>query len=245
MAARPPVRSIHESHKNFRQLFLTAPVLLLFVFSMRLFPQGRSDAKWMAPGALELRDVEAQQVSYLGREAIRVTDAAPDAGDGERLAVIQGSSFQDGTIEAYVTGDTLPNAIPTARGFVGIAFRVSTDRSHYECFYLRPKNGRAKDQLQRNHSLQYVSMPDFGWERLRTENPGVYESYADLIPARWTSIKIHVERSRGQLYVNGAQQPSLIVNDLKLPVAAGAIALWIGPGTIAHFSALKVTPAPR
>jgi hypothetical protein len=42
--------------------------------------------------------------------------------------------------------------------------------------------------------------------------------------------------------VNGAEQPVLIVNDLKQPSVNGAIAVWLGAGTIAHFSELKVTP---
>jgi len=45
-----------------------------------------------------------------------------------------------------------------------------------------------------------------------------------------------------RLFVNGAEQRTLIVNDLKQLIVNGAIALWVGPGTIAHFSDLKVTP---
>jgi hypothetical protein len=43
-----------------------------------------------------------------------------------------------------------------------------------------------------------------------------------------------------RLYINGAEQPTLIVNDLKQPIAKGAVALWVGPGTIAHFAHLKI-----
>jgi hypothetical protein len=55
-------------------------------------------------------------------------------------------------------------------------------------------------------------------------------------------VKIQVAGSRARLFVNGAEQPTLIVNDLKQPIVNGAIAFWVGPGTIAHFSDLKVTP---
>jgi hypothetical protein len=192
---------------------------------------------------LELHNVKAESVTYLGRSAMRVTDAAPqDPDDAGRFAVLPGSSFQDGTIEVNLSGDTAPDAPANLRGFVGIAFRVTRDRSHFECFYLRPRNGRSEDQLQRNHSLQYISIPGFGWQKLRSETPGKYESYADLIPGHWTQMKIQVAGSRARLYVNGADQPSLIVNDLKQVSVNGAIALWIGPGTIAHFADLKITP---
>ena len=40
--------------------------------------------------------------------------------------------------------------------------------------------------------------------------------------------------------MNGARQPSLIVNDLKLGDTRGQIALWIGAGTEAYFSDVAV-----
>ena len=194
-------------------------------------------------GRLELHNVTQEHVTYRGRTAVRVVDTgASDLGDAGRLAILRGSSFQDGKIEVDLTGDTAPGAPEEFRGFVGLAFRVSSDPVRFECFYLRPKNGRSIDQLQRNHSAQYISLPGFPWQKLRSESPGKYESYVDLIPGQWTHVKIQVAGTNARLYVNGAEQPSLVVNDLKQPLSKGAIALWIGPGTIAHFSSLKVTP---
>ena len=228
--------------KNGRWVYVGAVVVAILALATQMLSQGQTMAKWMAPGGLELHNVKGETVSYLGRQAVRLTDAAPPTlDDSGRFAVLPGTSFQDGTIDATISGDVVPGALATARGFVGIAFRVSADRSHFECFYIRPTNGRADDQLRRNHSLQYISMPGFGWEKLRNENPGVYEAYADLVPAQWTEVKIHVSGTHAQLFVNGATQPALIVNDLKQPVGAGAIAFWVGVGTVAHFADLKVT----
>jgi hypothetical protein len=42
--------------------------------------------------------------------------------------------------------------------------------------------------------------------------------------------------------VNGADQPCLVVNDLKLEPAEGGVALWVGPSTDGYFSNLKITP---
>jgi hypothetical protein len=205
--------------------------------------QVRQRAVGLALDKLELHNVKAEPVTYLGRAAMRVTDAGPESlDDAGRLGIVLGSSFQDGTIEVNLSGDTAPNAPPEWRGFVGIAFRVAADRSHFECLYLRPKNGRSEDQLQRNHSVQYISIPGFGWQKLRSESPGKYESYVDLVPGQWTQVKIQVAGSRARLYVNAAEQPVLMVNDLKQPSVNGSIALWVGRGTIAHFSALKVAP---
>ena len=188
---------------------------------------------------LKLMNLKSEAVSYKGRQAIRLTGANSTA--AETLALLTTSNFRDGTIEVDVAGEPGAGAAAGARGFVGMAFRAAADGSKYECFYLRPTNGRADDQLRRNHSVQYISFPDFPWERLRKETPGQYESYADLVPAEWTKVKIEVRGVKAKLYVNGAPQPVLLVNDLKLGERNGAIGLWIGPGTIAHFANLRVT----
>ena len=125
---------------------------------------------------------------------------------------------------------------------MGIVFRLADDASKFECFYLRPTNGRADDQVRRNHSLQYISFPGFPWEKLRKETPEKYESYADLVPGEWMKVRIEVNGDKARLFVNGVQQPSLIVNDLKHgAAAAGSVGLWIGPGTVAHFANVRVT----
>lgn len=217
-------------------------VLLVGPLIMQLSAQERPETLRLTVNRLELRNVKAEPVTYRGRAAMRVTEAGANAGNAETLAIIRGTSFRDGTIELDMSGDTAPNAPAFMRGFVGIAFHVSADGSHFECFYLRPKNGRSDDQLQRNHSVQYVSIPGFDWQKLRTMTPGKYESYVDLVPGQWTHVKIRVKGQRAWLYVGGAKQPVLVVNDLKQPAASGGIALWIGPGTIAYFSDLKITP---
>ena len=46
---------------------------------------------------------------------------------------------------------------------------------------------------------------------------------------------------KARLYVHGAEQPVLIVNDLKLEPRQGQVALWVGPGTEGYFANLKIT----
>ncbi|AFL87165.1 hypothetical protein Terro_0838 [Terriglobus roseus DSM 18391] len=196
-----------------------------------------------APGPLELHNVKSEVVTYSGRQSVQITDDGPETlGDAGRLAVLHRAPFLDGVIEMDIAGDTVPNAAPSARGFVGVAFRVSADRTRFECLYLRPKNGRAEDQLQRNHSMQYISHPGYPWEKLRSETPGKYEAYADMVAGKWIHVKIEVNGQRARLYLNGAEQPSLLVNDLKQTPASGDIALWVGPQTVAHFANLNVHP---
>lgn len=191
---------------------------------------------------LELHRVKAELILYQGKQAVCLVEDKDKQEDSEAIALISGSNFKNGTIETSISGDLLPDAPEAMRGFVGIAFRVQKQGAAFECFYLRPTNGRADDQLRRNHATQYISHPDYPWYKLREEHPGVYESYTDLVSGEWTLIKIVVSGVRAQLYVNNAEQPCLIVNDLKLGETEGQIALWIGAGTLAHFSEIVIKP---
>jgi hypothetical protein len=196
----------------------------------------------------EAPNLTAEIASYLGRRAIKlvnktgVTPAGQPA-NGETIAILKGSDFNDGTIQAEVVGFPRAGAPAGVRGFIGIAFRVAAHGAQYESISLRQTNGRADDQLRRNHSTQYASYPEFPWHRLRDEKPGVYESYVDLEPAGWTEIRIVVAGNTARLYVNSAEQPCLLVNDLKLGQTRGQIALWVGTDTEGYFSKLTVNPA--
>jgi hypothetical protein len=55
-------------------------------------------------------------------------------------------------------------------------------------------------------------------------------------------VKIVAQGSKVRLFVNGSQQPTLIVNDLKQGDSRGKIALWIGSDTDAYFANLTVAP---
>lgn len=204
---------------------------------------------------LRLHNVTAEPATLQGKKGLRLTLAAnaarPPQGmpagqlDLEQLAWIDGLEFTNGVIEAEVAGAPGTSALEGARGFVGIAFRLQDDKKTYDAFYLRPTNGRAEDQERRNHSVQYVSHPEWPWFRLRKETPSRYEAYVDLVPGAWTKIKIEVRGDRARLYVHDNEQPTLIVNDVKSGVSAkGAVALWLGPGTVAHFRNVTVKPDP-
>ena len=159
------------------------------------------------------------------------------------LAIVEGVEFGNGTIEVEVSGQPAPGSQGGARGFVGIAWRLQDDNKTYDCFYLRPTNGRADDQERRNHTVQYISHPEWTWYKFRGETPSKYETYADIVPGEWISVKIVVAGEKARLYVNGAEQPTLIVNDVKSGAdASGKVALWLEGSTVAHYRNLRITP---
>src|SRR5690242_9832821 len=187
------------------------------------------------------KNVSLAPAEFNGRKAVKVV-ANPNAGNATSYAVLTGASFRDGVIEVDLAGQPAAGASDAARGFIGIAFRIQAD-GRYEYIYLRPTNGRADDQVRRNHSTQYSSYPDFDFARSRQEAPGKYESYVDLQPGVWTKYKLAISGHDARLYVNGADQPCLVVTDLKLDPQAGGVALWVGPGTEGYFTNLKIASA--
>jgi hypothetical protein len=236
--------------------------LIYGVFASLVLPFGSAGGQaarfeLASTNGLRLHNVSAQAVTFKGHAAVRLTippevtqrpEYASGQMDPEPFAWIDNLRFSNGVIEAEVAGAPGEGAAQGARGFVGIAFRLQTDRPAdqpqvYDAFYLRPTNGRADDQERRNHAVQYISHPEWTWSRLRRETPSRYESYVDLLPDTWTKIRIEVRGAQAKFYVHDQSQPVLIVNDVKSGTSAsGAVALWIGPGTVAHFRNLVVTP---
>jgi hypothetical protein len=181
--------------------------------------------------------VKLESVEDRGKRAVKVVEEG-NVPNGEAYAVLKGAELHNGTIEVDLAGRPAGGASETARGFIGIAFRVHGEK--FEYVYLRPTNGRAEDQVRRNHSTQYSSYPDFSFARSRQESPEKYESYVDLEPGVWTHYRVTIEGTTARLFVNNATQPCLVVNDLKLGDSTGGVALWIGPGTEGYFTSLTV-----
>ena len=181
--------------------------------------------------------VKLEAVDYMGKHAVKIIEEG-QVPNGEAYAIVKGAAFHNGDIEVELAGRPAGNAPGGARGFIGIAFRLQNGQ--FEYIYLRPTNGRADDQVRRNHSTQYSSHPKFGFAESRQQAPEKYESYVDLEVGVWTRYRISVEGTKARLYVHGAAQPCLIVNDLKLGDASGPVALWIGPGTEGYFTGLKI-----
>lgn len=189
--------------------------------------------------------MKTELVTYKGRQALQVTDMTrSDVPDGVQLVILDNTQLRDGSIEIEIAGEPKPGTENmAARGFVGLAFRLSldpvSDTPKYDCFYIRPINGRTDDQVRRNHATQYISYPDRPWFKLREQFPGKYESYADIVAGKWTKVKIEVKGPSAKLYVGSASQPVLVVNDLKQE--QGQIALWVGTETIARFTNLRIS----
>lgn len=177
-----------------------------------------------------------------GQQVVRVVkDPAVEEFDEPTYVRISDLDFTNGTIEVKVLSRLLPDAPDLSRGFIGLVFHVNIDNTEFESIYVRPTNARADNQVRRNHSIQYFSYPDFKYQRLREESPEMYESYTDMALGEWITLRIEVEGEKAQLFIDKHEQPSLIVNDLKLGGnRQGAIGMFVDVGTEGFFKDLKV-----
>jgi len=224
------------------KILLSLLILISFIYGQSTNSSENKEFRLDSVEGIELINVKAEFVNHKDKKGLQITKADGEI-NGETLVIIPEINFKNGTINVELTGEPAPDADPNMRGFVGIAFRLNPeDYSQYECFYLRPTNARADNQLRRNHSVQYISHPEYPWYVMRKENPGLYETYVDLVPGEWTKVKIEVANQKAKLYIHDAEQPCLIVNDLKKGKSEGKIDLWLHSSTLARFRNLVVTP---
>src|SRR5215471_13009435 len=112
--------------------------------------------------------VKLEQVEYKGKRAIKIMEDG-DTPNGEAYAIVKGATFHNGEIAVELAGQPAGGSAAAARGFIGIAFRMKDGQ--FEYIYLRPTNGRADDQVRRNHSVQYSAHPNFSFAVSRAQAP--------------------------------------------------------------------------
>ncbi len=151
-----------------------------------------------------------------------------------------------GTIEVKVRSRIQrPLAFAAAQGFIGMVFRVSPDDRAFESIYLRPNVGRSRDQLSRNHAVQYFSYPEYKFTRLREEANGRYETWADIGLDEWITMRIEFDGREAVLYLNDHPRPAFLVNPLLGSTTSGSIGLYVDIGTIGYFKDLRLRRITR
>jgi hypothetical protein len=170
--------------------------------------------------------ISAELAKKDSSEAIMITKT-----DGDQIVWLNNFTFTNGTIEFDAKG----KSGPPQSSFIGVAFRV-VDQNTYDAIYFRPFNFRSPNPVNKSHAVQYTSHPDWTWKRLRDERAGEYEKGIDPSPNgdEWFHAKIIVKKPEIKVYVNGASDPSLVVNELSNR-KDGSVGLWCnGFGIIAN-----------
>jgi len=146
---------------------------------------------------------------------------------------LTGAGFSEGTIDVDLRGKNI-----LLKSFLGIAFH-GVDSSTYDLVYFRPFNFRNQDTARHNWGVQYMSLPEFPFDKLRKEHPLEYEHAVNPVPFPddWFHARIVVNRDSILVYVNHSADYCL-----KVPVLSnrhnGRIGIWSDelPGDFANLT---------
>ena len=200
----------------------------------------------------DAKNVTASVVSLNGEDVIKIerdlkalpfdVDKLESTVDEPTYVKLKGVDFENGVIEVKMLAQIQnPSPFKFAQGFIGVAFRIDENDSAYESIYLRPKVGRSDNQSARNHTVQYYAYPDYKFDHLRKESPGMYETTAPVNIEEWITMRIEVSGEKAYMYINDAKYSTFVVEKMKGSTKHGSVALWVDIGTIGYFKDLKVT----
>lgn len=125
-----------------------------------------------------------------------------------------GLNFKDGIIEMDVA-DMTPKG-----GFVGLAFRIR-DEHHYETVYFRPGSSGTIN------AIQYMpeKKTEFNWWDYESTK---YQAKAVIPQNKWFHVKVVVQGSKMEVYVDNATKPAMVYTALDPSLKGGAVGYWLG-----------------
>jgi len=183
-----------------------------------------------------------EDVMIDGAPALNVRKAREKYGENDANTYAKyPCDFHNGTIEVQVKSRLLDDAPAHARGFIGIAYRISENDDAFECLYIRPTNGRTDDPVRKVHALQYFSYPTYTFAYFRDHGITKYEGPCDIGLDEWIDLKAEIHDDKATLYVNGEAvlhvDDMIHGNDMR-----GALGMFVDIGTDGYFRNLVITP---
>ena len=198
-------------------------------------------SKSIEPDLVKLADSKAMNApnrtvssfSEGSRKGVRLSEAA-----GEGPAYVRGIEFGNGTIELDIKGKDVQGS-----SFVGVAFH-GVDGTTFDAIYFRPFNFKTDDPARVLRAVQYISHPAHPWQKLRTDTPGQYEKPVKPVPDPngWFHARIVVASPKVSVFVDGATEPCLTVNQLS-DRKSGLVGVWVGNTSGGDFANFKIVPA--
>jgi hypothetical protein len=118
------------------KFFFICFILLTFSFAA-LSQANNKTFPLVAIVGLKPVHVTIKAETYQGKKSVAVIDTAKGITSELKYAKLTDFRFHNGTIQVELAGQPLATAVETARGFVGIAFRIDETDTKFECLYLR------------------------------------------------------------------------------------------------------------
>lgn len=206
---------------------------LLLLAGLTSIAQDRIDLHaTVEQGRIEVVNRELNLIDEPTHRGIRLSKAY---GDG--VAWLKGVEFSNGVIDFDVRGEDVEQ-----HSFVGIAFHSAND-STFDAIYLRPFRFKETTDSLRSRSIQYISLPGYTWRVLRARAPGVYEHAIDPAPDpnTWVHMRVVVQGDRVSTFINGAEEPSLVVNKVT-KLHTGRLGFYVADTSGGDFANISITP---
>lgn len=238
--------------KNYIQII--SFLLIKFVFVSSVFAQTKLT---LGKQVFELHNVTGSIIKFQGEPVLKIErdlnslpfdpNRLEATVDEKHYAKLVGlNDFENGTIEIKMYSQIQdPSPFAGAAGFIGLYYRIAANDSAFESIYLRPKAGRAPNQMHRNHAVQYFSYPDAKFETLRKNYPpGSYEGSAPVALKEWITMRIEVNGETAEMFINNMKYSSFIVDKMLGKVKKGGVGLYVDIATVGYFKDLKIIKRP-
>ena len=238
--------------KNYIQII--SFLLIKFVFVSSVFAQTKLT---LGKQVFELHNVTGSIIKFQGEPVLKIErdlnslpfdpNRLEATVDEKHYAKLVGlNDFENGTIEIKMYSQIQdPSPFAGAAGFIGLYYRIAANDSAFESIYLRPKVGRASNQMFRNHAVQYFSYPDAKFETLRKKYPpGSYEGSAPVALKEWITMRIEVKGETAEMFINNMKYSSFIVDKMLGKVKKGGVGLYVDIATVGYFKDLKIIKRP-
>ena len=238
--------------KNYIQII--SFLLIKFVFVSSVFAQTKLT---LGKQVFELHNVTGSIIKFQGEPVLKIErdlnslpfdpNRLEATVDEKHYAKLVGlNDFENGIIEIKMYSQIQdPSPFAGAAGFIGLYYRIAANDSAFESIYLRPKVGRASNQMFRNHAVQYFSYPDAKFETLRKNYPpGSYEGSAPVALKEWITMRIEVNGETAEMFINNMKYSSFIVDKMLGKVKKGGVGLYVDIATVGYFKDLKIIKRP-
>ncbi len=238
--------------KNYIQII--GFLLIKFFFVSSVFAQTKLT---LGKQVFELHNVTGSIIKFQGEPVLKIErdlntlpfdpNRLEATVDEKHYAKLVGlNDFENGTIEIKMYSQIQdPSPFAGAAGFIGLYYRIAANDSAFESIYLRPKVGRASNQMFRNHAVQYFSYPDAKFETLRKNYPpGSYEGSAPVALKEWITMRIEVNGETAEMFINNMKYSSFIVDKMLGKVKKGGVGLYVDIATVGYFKDLKIIKRP-
>jgi hypothetical protein len=198
---------------------LGAAVLGVLLLSTHSYSQsvGFDSEQW------QVKDPKGRKEEHLGRKSLYLTSG---------FAFLKDVVFEDGVIEVDI-------AAPALRSFVGVVFRFENTEDH-EIVYFRPHKSGLEDALQYAPSFNGAAC----WQLYSGKG---FTTAVDFPLKQWVHLRIEISGLGGRVYLNHADKPVLVMEDLKRGYSRGSVGLWAGAngGHFSNFTYKIETPGER